>query len=174
MRETKNLISLNHQKIAVCALIALLLICCGAKTNFSQATGNSTPETTKVQTNDNDEALRRAQLADALERAQDEVRAARKYVAGLESSVRSKQKLIDALNEKDAKNSELLASLRSEINSLEAAAAAARDALEARRLEVEVLKTDLQKTRAKLKRARSFQKYLIGGAALAALIAILK
>lgn len=140
-----------------------------AKPTLSQQTASSTPQTNQAETD-----IRRTQLINALERAQSEVKASRKYIAGLEASIKSKQSVIDALGAKSDKQTEAIESLESELSLLKQATTEAKAALETRKQEVDFLKSELNKTREKLSHARNVQKYLIVAAVVAALIAIFR
>lgn len=127
----------------------------------SQQTPNSIPTT--------EAEIARLQLVNALERAQTEVKASRKLIAGLNEQIESKEARIKALNARDALSAQAIGGLQSEIKNLRAAAREAGNAIKIRSGEVEQLKRDLDKTRKKLHRSRAFVKYLtIAAAALAA------
>lgn len=118
--------------------------------------------------------IQRLRLVNALERAQAEVRISRKFVDSLKDQVASKEKIIKAQKEKDVLSSAAIESLQAEIVNLRSAISEAEKILETRRVEVAELKGYLEKTRAKLNRARSMTKYLAIAAAVLAAIVVVK
>lgn len=147
-------------------LLVLTLFCFGSvKAQTEQPL--STIQTT------NDE-VRRIQLVAALERAQTEVKAARKFIEGLEASIKSKEKRIDELDRRDGKRVEIQNSLESEIKNLRAAVAEQKNALIVKQEESDYLKKELQKTQKKLKSSYKREKFLAGIAAVLAAILVLK
>lgn len=120
-----------------------------------------------------DEAARRVQLIQALERSQSEVLASRDLIGALKEQVESKEKLINSLNKKDELSQSAIKSLQYEIDSLRAAIDDAKKIMEIREKEVDILKKELDKTRKKLSRSRSISKYLavIAGVLAAVIIA---
>ena len=147
-------------------LLSLIVLCGSANQTFSQQTPNS------IQTT-NDE-VRRIQLVAALERAQTEVKAGRKFIDGLESQIRSKQAQIDQLNRRDAKRIEIQTSLEAEIANLRAAIAEQKNALKIKQDETDYLKKELQKTQKKLKSSYKREKFFAAIAAVLAAILVLK
>lgn len=131
---------------------------------FSQPTANST---------DND-AARRAELVAALERAQIEVRAGRKFIDGLEKQIELKQRQIDEFERRDAKRVEIQELLQKEINELRLAIKEQKNALRIKTEEADYAKKELDKTNRKLKSARTREKFLVGAAAILGAILILK
>lgn len=136
----------------------LMCLCGCAKTTFSQETSNS------IQT---DAEQRRVALINALERAQSEVVAGRKYIDELQTQVKSKQALIDKLVERDAARAQVEQSRQKEIAELRAAIDEQEKALQIRIDEVEYLKKELAKTQKKLRSSHRREKFLV--AALGAL-----
>lgn len=118
--------------------------------------------------------ITRLQLVDALERAQIEVLASRKFVDALKSEIETKTALVAALRQKDALAQAAIQSQSAEIAIMKGALRAATLALDARRAERDALKKDLDRTRRKLGRARSLTKYLAAAAAALAAVVILK
>ncbi len=121
-----------------------------------------------------DAEITRVQLVNALERAQTEVKASRKLIDALNDQVEVKEARIKALNQKDELATAAIANLQSEIKNLRAAITEATAALKVQSDEVATLKKDLDKTRKKLKRARSLTKYVTVAAAALAGILIIK
>lgn len=107
------------------------------------------------------EDARRSELIGALERAQTEVRAGRKYIDGLKEQVKSKQQLIDALNRRDVKRVEIEKSLQSEIDNLRLAIGQQKSALKIKVDEVDYLKKQLTKVEKKLKNSHTREKVLV-------------
>lgn len=156
------------KKLLGAVLLALVFLSVSASKTYSQQTENSTPTVT----NQTDEQAR-IQLVGALERAQTEVKASRKYISGLKEQVAIKEARIKALNDKDALSAQAIAGLQSEIKNLRLAIAETEKAIKIRSDEVEQLKKDLNDTRKKLHRARTFAKYLtVTAAALAAALVL--
>jgi chromosome segregation ATPase len=147
--------------------LAGTFLCGNAKTIFSQTTADST------QTRADDEARRR-QLIEALERAQDEVKASRKYIDALEAQVKSKQSIIEAQAKRQTLSDEAITSLQKEVEILKSVIAVQEKTIETDRNEIDYLKKELDKTNKKLKRSRSLNKYLIVGVAAAVLASIFK
>ena len=113
-------------------------------------------------------------MVEALERAQDEVRASRKYIAGLEAQVNSKQSIIDAQSKRQTLADEAIFSLQKEIEILQKAIEGQKETIAIQEKESKYLKSELDKTNKKLKRSRSLNKYLIVGAAALILATIFK
>jgi chromosome segregation ATPase len=128
--------------------------------------------TANAQQTDSDVA--RIQLINALERAQREVKSSRIYVDALKQQVESKEARITALNQKDELSTAAIASLQSEVSNLRLAITEAEAVMSIREKEVLTLKSQLEKTRKKLSRARTFTKYLAVVAAVLAGIVVLK
>lgn len=97
----------------------------------------------------------------ALERAQDEVRASRKYIEGLESSLESKESIIKAQTSRQTLSDEAIRLLRLEIEQLQAIIKNNEAALKIQSDEIVYLKKELSATNKKLGRARRLNKYLI-------------
>ena len=113
-----------------------------------------------VQTQNDDEA-RRLKLVEALERAQDEVKASRKYIDGLEKQVESKEQIIAAQTKRQTLSDEAITSLQKEIETLKAAVAEQEKTIRVQENETEYLKKELGKTSRKLHRARKLNQSLI-------------
>lgn len=139
------------KKILFLAL-ALICLCASASQALSQETSNST------RTDD----AKRAALLSALERAQDEVAAGRKYIDALRAQVKSKQDLIEKLTERDAAREQVEKSLQKEVGELRAAIDEQKKTLQIKSDEVEYLKKELSKANKKLRAAHSREKFLVG------------
>lgn len=113
-------------------------------------------------------------MLEALERAQDEVKASRKYIAGLETSVKSKQGIIDAQTKRQTLSDEAISSLQKEVSDAQALISSQKTTLVADRAEIDYLKKELANTNKKLARARTLQKYLIIGIGTLLLTSVLK
>jgi chromosome segregation ATPase len=118
--------------------------------------------------------ISRIQLINALERAQREVKSSRIYVDALRQQVESKEARITALNQKDELSTQAIKNLQSEVSNLRLAVTEAEAVMSIREKEVLTLKNQLEKTRKKLNRARTFTKYLSVVAGVLAGIVILK
>lgn len=110
-------------------------------------------------------------LVSALERAQTEVRASRKLIDGLRDQVKSKENLIDKLNERDTVRVQVQASLQAEVKDLRAAIESQRATLKIKEAEADYLKGELSKANKKLKASHTREKIFAGiAAALAAFL----
>lgn len=166
----KNL-ALKHpagKPLLTLLLLAAIVLCGSARTTFSQKIENSTP-TAAPQT---EAELRRVELIEALERAQTEVVAGRKYVAALEEQIRLKQERINALGQRDEFRAAKEAALLTEINELKAAIVAKNAAQELAQTQIARLDKDLKKTQKKLRAANRRTRWVIVGAAIFAVGAI--
>ncbi len=141
-------------------IIAIILILSGAGAAVHAQTTNGD--------------VARIQLINALERAQTEVKSSRIFVDALRQQVASKEARITALNQKDALSTAAIKNLQSEITNLRLAINEAEAVISIREKEVLTLKSQLEKTRKKLSRARTFTKYLAVVAAVLAGIVVLK
>lgn len=121
-----------------------------------------------------DAPIVRAQLIGALERAQREVKASRNLIDALREQVEAKEKRIKAHSAKDELGAAAINGLQSEIANLRAAITKAKSALEIRRAQVADLEDDLDKTRSKLKRARTVVKFLAIAAGVLGGISLVK
>lgn len=134
------------------------------KAAYSQQTPSSTP---------NDDG-RRAALVAALERTQTEVKAARRYIDGLNDQVKSKQALIDKLNERDGVRVAIQTQLEGEIKNLRLAIAETEEALRIKTDEAKYLKDQLAKTNRKLRNSHTREKIFAAVAAILAGVLVLK
>ncbi len=125
-------------------------------------------------TNRTIDEIQREQVVNALERAQNEIRASGIFVDALKEQVEAKEALINSLNEKDELSTVAIRNLQSEVSNLRLAITEAEAVMSLREKEVLTLKTQLEKTRKKLSRARTFTKYLAVVAGVLAGIVILK
>lgn len=144
--------------------LALICLCGNAKTTFSQGTGSSSKT----------DEQRRIALVNALERAQDEVVAGRKYIDGLKEQVKSKEVRIDALNKRDEKRVEIEKSLNAEISNLRAAIEEQKSALKVKEDEVGYLKKELSKVQKKLNSSHTREKVLVVTTIVLFLLQLLK
>ena len=142
--------------IMLFAIIAALCLFASVRKTFSQTTAPST------QAQETDEQ-RRIKILEALERAQDEVKASRAYIKGLEKQVTSKQSIIDAQTKRQILSDEAISSLQKETEIAKAAITSEEKTIELQKLEVDYLKKELDKTNKKLKRSRNLNRYLIVG-----------
>ncbi len=121
-----------------------------------------------------DEAARRIQLIQALERSQTEVLVSRDLIAALKEQVASKESIIAAITEKDEASEAAIKTLQSEVEDLRIAIYEAQKVLELRHHEVEFLKSDLEKSNKKLSRSRRTSKVLLVLAGVLGVVAIVK
>lgn len=128
---------------------------------------------TSNSTQNNDEE-RRAALVQALERAQTEVRAGRKYIEGLKEQVRSKESLIERLDARDAVRVKAQESLQAEVRDLQAAIASQKENLKIKEAETDYLKKELSKVNKKLRNAHTREKIFAGIAAALAAVLLLR
>ena len=151
---------------------AALCLSASVKPALSQQTASST-QPQQAQTPET-EAARRLRLIEALERAQDEVKASRKYVAALEASVKSKQAVIDAQVKRQSLSDEAIAALQSEVADAKAVIGSQQATIAAGGREIDYLKQELAAVNKKLRRARAVEKYLIVGIGALILTSVLK
>ena len=109
-----------------------------------------------------------------MERAQDEVKASRAYIAGLEKQVESKQTIIDAQAKRQTLSDEAIASLQKEVEILQNLISAQEKAIEKQTAEIKSLRKDRDKANKKLSRSRKVQKFLIVGIGVFVISTILK
>ncbi len=159
---------LSELKKAAVTGLSLLVLFVSAKTMFCQQTEPSTQS---------DEA-RRAALVTALERAQDEVKAGRKYVDALKGQIATTQGQVDKLQARVAAGEQTAATLRAEIENKTATIDSLKARLQVKEGEVIVLtanidqiKRELAKTKKKLTHAHLREK--IFGTAAAVLLVLL-
>ena len=109
-----------------------------------------------------------------MERAQTEVKAGRKYIDGLEESLKSKQAVIDAQTKRQTLSDEALASRTKEVEILRAAIVEQKNTIAIQEAEIKFVKSELAKVNKKLKRSRKLNQILIATAVGAILASILK
>lgn len=113
-------------------------------------------------------------LVQALERAQDEVKASRAYISGLEIQVKSKNQIIEAQAKRQTLADEAIESLQKEVSILKAAISEQEKTIAVQKSEIEYLQKQLDKTNGKLRRSRKLNQFLIVGIAAAVLATIFK
>jgi uncharacterized membrane protein YvbJ len=121
-----------------------------------------------------DEAARRIQLVQALERTQEEISSSRRFIAALKEQVESKENLISSLNKKDGLSGSAIKSLQDEVVSLRAAIDAQEKVVSLQKEESKYLRRELEKTRKDLSRSRRRSKFLIIAAGILAVFVIAK
>lgn len=129
---------------------------------LSQQTPSSTPDD------------RRKTLIEALERTQAEVRSGRRYIDALQGQIKSKEALIDKLNERDGVRVKIQSELEAEIKNLRQAIAETEDALRMKTEEAAYLKRELDKTNKRLKASHKREKIFATVAAVLTALFVLK
>lgn len=127
-----------------------------------------------AQTVSPDPDINRVQLISALERAQSEVRASRKYVDALKQELAAKEAIIKRQSELAILSAEAVKSLQSETINLRAAIEAQERIIKTSEIEISELKKQRDATRKKLSRARAVTRYLLAAAAALGALAVIK
>lgn len=159
------------------ALAAILLICAGEKTIFSQKTADSTQKPAAAAAANSHAAeaeTRRKQLIEALERAQTEVRAARALIDGLEEQIEAKEASLKKLRQINDLQAAAIESQTREISNLKSALDAQKQEIKIRTETADFLKKELKKLDKKLKNSQTREKFLIGALGIAVLFGILR
>lgn len=154
----------KHAIKSLAILFALIVLCASANQTCFAQTQNSI----------NEDEQRRLQLVAALERAQTEVKAARKYVDGLKEQVKLKERQIDALNKRDEKRVEIQSALERQIDDLKNAVAAQKEALKIKQDEADYLQKEIKKLQKKLKSSHTREKIFGATTAILFLLLIFK